>query len=330
MFEWKDLVDNVARELDFVHEKHKILETELKILYTAITRAKVNIFLVETSHDLSLPMFNYFQTRQVATKVLKSDTSNIPVFGKMSSSEDWRKRGESTLRAASGPDVANREGLLRMAAKCFEKAGDEKKYKNIMLFLNFLQFQENNVALVKDISNQPQQREKLYEMATHLLEAEDISFLDKASLCLIQSGDIEKVRGARIFALYARLSFAQRSLKGNTSMKLDRVEQTSFTYAAQYYEESYMEDQDDSLRREYLANAIENYLFSGSDEGWKRAKELLETNVNILKGTSSDMMHLFESLSENTIKDPLVDMTMKNMEPMKSQSLSDLLKKLKV
>ena len=32
-------------------DQHKILETELKMLYTAITRARVNIFIAETNTD---------------------------------------------------------------------------------------------------------------------------------------------------------------------------------------------------------------------------------------------------------------------------------------
>jgi ATP-dependent exoDNAse (exonuclease V) beta subunit len=51
-FEWDNLVENSARHLDFSPEKHKILEIEFKMLYTAITRARVNIFIAESDSNL--------------------------------------------------------------------------------------------------------------------------------------------------------------------------------------------------------------------------------------------------------------------------------------
>ena len=62
-YEWDDLVDAKSRKLDFDDSQHKILETELKMLYTAITRARVNVFIAESDAELSRPMFEYFKVR---------------------------------------------------------------------------------------------------------------------------------------------------------------------------------------------------------------------------------------------------------------------------
>lgn len=74
---------------------------------TAITRARVNIFIAETNTDSSRPMFNYFQRRCVVDVVSKDNSeeeglSSVRVFGAMNTVEDWRNRGEYYLRNAEG------------------------------------------------------------------------------------------------------------------------------------------------------------------------------------------------------------------------------------
>ena len=108
-YDWDDAILQETRHLDFVADQHKILETELKMLYTAITRARINIFIAETNTSQSLPMFNYFQRRRVVDVVNKTlneggdeELSGVRVFGAMNSVDDWRNRGEYYLRNAEG------------------------------------------------------------------------------------------------------------------------------------------------------------------------------------------------------------------------------------
>ena len=107
-YDWESPMLNETRHLEFNSDQHKILETELKMLYTAITRARVNIFIAETNTDQSRPMFNYFQKRCVVD-VLSKDANNeeeglsgVRIFGAMNTVEDWRNRGEYYLRNAEG------------------------------------------------------------------------------------------------------------------------------------------------------------------------------------------------------------------------------------
>ncbi len=318
-FEWKDLTETI-RELEFSHEKHKILETEMKILYTAITRAKGKIFIVETDKKMSSPMFNYFEIRNVANKVLKTDTVNIPEFGKMSSVDDWRKAGESYLRAATGE---NTTAYLRRAAKCFRKAGEAEREKNALAYLRFFENLEN-LTVKQDIRNNREARENMYSIATQLLEAGDVDFLDKAGLCLLQSGEIEKGRSAGIFELSARLSYAKRA--PIDEMKPDTVEQRNFTYAAQFYEELFQECEESSTRGQYLIGAIRNYLCSGNDDGWKKVKELLDSNLNSMKGMESVVNDLLDPFKTNT-RDPISYMQQR-LRSSNDQSFRDCIIKL--
>ena len=75
-WDWEDPLLTETRHLDFDTNQHKILETELKMLYTAITRARVNIFIAETNTESSRPVsllgaseacniVSYFDSRDV-------------------------------------------------------------------------------------------------------------------------------------------------------------------------------------------------------------------------------------------------------------------------
>ena len=130
-YEWESSLFSDCRHLDFDRESHKILETELKqlctllmllispfsflntdnhILFvsdTAITRARVNVFIAETNTELSRPMFNYFTRRRVVDVVNKDTNSkglaNVKVFGAATNTiEDWKNRGEYYLQNAEG------------------------------------------------------------------------------------------------------------------------------------------------------------------------------------------------------------------------------------
>jgi hypothetical protein len=70
--------------VQFSAEQHKILEAELKALYTAITRAKCNIWIVDLSIQLRAPMFEYWVRKDVVTVVdsVADGVSSTKAFGK--------------------------------------------------------------------------------------------------------------------------------------------------------------------------------------------------------------------------------------------------------
>lgn len=305
-YEWDDLI-KPGRRLEFSQELHKVLETEMKILYTAITRSRVNMFIVETDADRSSPMYTYFKQRKVVEEVskqTKEGISNIPVFGKMSSEEDWRKQGEAYLRQASGLGFGEKiNQRLRLAAKCFEKAGDLRKQKNALAYLKYVEELDNLTEKQEDIRKFPQKRERFYGVATELLEAEDIDFLDKAGLCLFRSGEIEKVRSASMFELYGQLSYVRRDKQDNLSP--DAAEQRNFRYAAKIYEELSMDDTESlAFQQKHLVNAIRNYLSEGTNDSWKKASELINTNVDFLESVSREVKEMFAP-SKTVDQDPL-------------------------
>ena len=60
-----------SRPLLFDYDRDKVLNSELKHLYTALTRARVNIWLFEDP-EARAPMFDYFKARKLV-RVIRPD-----------------------------------------------------------------------------------------------------------------------------------------------------------------------------------------------------------------------------------------------------------------
>ena len=55
----------VPRPLEFNPDLHKVLCSELKYLYTAVTRSRVNVWFYESDKECRAPMFDYFRRRSL-------------------------------------------------------------------------------------------------------------------------------------------------------------------------------------------------------------------------------------------------------------------------
>ncbi|KAL7553044.1 hypothetical protein ACHAWF_016289 [Thalassiosira exigua] len=241
-YDWDDAFLGKTRHLDFNPDQHRILETELKMLYTAITRARVNVFIAETDVEASKPMFNYFQRRAVVD-VVRKDKSNteglagVRVFGVMNSVDDWRNRGEYYLHNAEGE---RQKGCLRLAAKCFDKSGDVKRRDFALAFLAFTEIEEEESSKKRGKQG-IEWRAKLYRIAEQLLEARDLGFLNKAALCLLRTGD-HNDDAARMFELYARICYARRMQGSYDIVSVDTHEKKYLSYAGKLFEKCVLHD----------------------------------------------------------------------------------------
>ena len=54
---------SAVRALDFDAEKHKVLESELKALYCALTRARVNVWVVDFDPNRRRAVYSWFAER---------------------------------------------------------------------------------------------------------------------------------------------------------------------------------------------------------------------------------------------------------------------------
>lgn len=105
----------MPRRLDFDESQHKSLNAELKYLYTAITRAKCNLWMYDSDKDRRLPMFDYW-SKQGLVKVISVDDiteeDQSTLFSATSSVEEWKSQG----------DYFKKKKLWEPATKCYRKA----------------------------------------------------------------------------------------------------------------------------------------------------------------------------------------------------------------
>ena len=112
-------------ERRFNENEHKELNAELKFLYTAITRARCNLWIYDSNPERCAPAFYYFQKRGLVTVLSTPDFSQPgeqvskvmeQIYTKPSSIEEWQKQGDHFK------EVKNWD----MAIFCYSKAGMEE------------------------------------------------------------------------------------------------------------------------------------------------------------------------------------------------------------
>ena len=114
----EDVIEE-SRPLDFDERQHKMLNSELKFLYTALTRAKCNLWIYDSDLNKRAPMFHYFQKRNLVKVVSTNNTGSIErsnmqsMFTIISTPEEWKKQGE----------YFKKKCLWDLAVMCFNKAG---------------------------------------------------------------------------------------------------------------------------------------------------------------------------------------------------------------
>lgn len=87
-----------TRPLEFDSEKHKVLNSEFKFLYTAITRARVNVWFFDEDEEARAPVFEYFQNlslvRVIRMSVEANETDQLTsMFVEKSTETEWSQQG---------------------------------------------------------------------------------------------------------------------------------------------------------------------------------------------------------------------------------------------
>lgn len=110
-----------SRPLDFNYEKHKVLNSELKFLYTAITRARVNVWFFDEDEENRQPVFEYFQRLNLVRAITLdeqaegSTTALTSMFAEGSTPSEWKDQGQFFYN----------KSLWDVAEKCFALGEDE-------------------------------------------------------------------------------------------------------------------------------------------------------------------------------------------------------------
>ena len=116
----EDDLETKTRPLEFDADRHNILISEFKFLYTALTRARVNVWLFDEDEEARAPMFEYFIKRAVVEvkRPQKTDDDKVSLegmFAEKSSKEEWGNQGNFFYG----------KSLWKVACQCFTMADDE-------------------------------------------------------------------------------------------------------------------------------------------------------------------------------------------------------------
>ncbi|XP_029655877.1 TPR and ankyrin repeat-containing protein 1-like [Octopus sinensis] len=163
--------ENHPHPLTFDPNKHKVLNSELKYLYTALTRAKHNIWIFDISNEKRTPIFEYFQVlRLVASVDTSSEDPDNTEFARSSTPEEWFTKGMSFFERKH----------FEIAIKCFQKSGHKK---------------EETVATAFQYVQQAQMQDSAAKKQKHFLIASkyffDCNMCIRSAWCLSEGGKYE-------------------------------------------------------------------------------------------------------------------------------------------
>lgn len=229
---------------------HKSLNAELKYLYTAITRAKCNLWIYDSNMKNRLPMLDYWHKRNAVKIVTGGGTHNQKwnlVFASNSTSEQWRAQG----------DNFRKRHLWEQAILCYERAGAEFSYlaKEAHAYHNIQVARRQNPQLFQNAALSFMERDALKHSVHCLTGAalclknsrppkhniaaklfEKLGDLTKAAQCFLKDRDFDNF--SRILESLGEYNSVIRSLQGKPFMK----KREALIKAAEYEKKGYVLD----------------------------------------------------------------------------------------
>ena len=158
-----------TRPLQFDADKHKVLNSEFKFLYTAITRARVNVWFFDEDEEARAAVFDYFQKLNLVRVIRMSGEANetdqlTSMFVEKSTEAEWSQQGHYFY---------NKE-LWEVAVKCFNMARD-----SLMVKKSQAQLQAAEASKLK--ANPKVMRAQFLKAADQFLQC---TMLDEGAKCL--------------------------------------------------------------------------------------------------------------------------------------------------
>ncbi|KAL9951637.1 hypothetical protein ACROYT_G044339 [Oculina patagonica] len=162
-------LEMTSRPLEFDPDRHKVLNSEFKFLYTAITRARVNVWFFDEDEEARAPVFEYFQKLSLVRVIRMSGEANeteqlTSMFVERSTEAEWCQQGHYFY---------NKE-LWEVAVKCFTMAGDK-----LMVRKSQAQLQAAEASKLK--GNPKVMRTQFLRAADQFLQC---AMLDEGAKCL--------------------------------------------------------------------------------------------------------------------------------------------------
>ncbi|XP_072268229.1 TPR and ankyrin repeat-containing protein 1 [Pyxicephalus adspersus] len=172
-------------------EMHKILNGELKQLYTAITRARVNLWIFDENLEKRAPAFDYFMKRDLVSVVRTDENKDLDdnMFVKTSTRDEWISRGDY---------YANHQ-CWKVAAKCYQKGGAVEKEKLAFAHDEVLSLQSKTASAKEKQLGYLRLAETYLEYKETRLALKCLNKSKEFSLCAELCKKTEKIKDAAFF-----------------------------------------------------------------------------------------------------------------------------------
>lgn len=184
------------RRLNFDASHHKSLNAEFKYLYTAITRAKCNLWIYDSDKDKRLPVFDYWNKKGLVKVIRISDISDDDqgtLFSATSSKEEWKSQG----------DYFRKKRLWEPAMKCYQKAECPHLLSEARAY--------SLAQKARTFGLKPKEVEEIYLKSAHAFlkcdqSQHDYQCLENAAKCLKNARRYEE--SAELYLHFGQVSFA--------------------------------------------------------------------------------------------------------------------------
>nr|XP_033786416.1 TPR and ankyrin repeat-containing protein 1 isoform X2 [Geotrypetes seraphini]XP_033786417.1 TPR and ankyrin repeat-containing protein 1 isoform X2 [Geotrypetes seraphini] len=270
-----------SRPLALNADMHKMLNGELKQLYTAITRARVNLWIFDENCEKRAPAFEYFIKREFVKVVKTNENEDLDdsMFVKTSTAKEWVAQGEYYAK----------HQCWKVAAKCYQKGGAREKEK--------LALAHDAVLNVQTKKSSPREKQMDYmELAKTYLECKEprlalkcLAYAKEFQLCAELCERLGKAKDAAYF--YKRI----QNFKA-VARCFEQIQE--FELALKMYcQEKMFEDAAHALERYEKAHPDTKLPFTANQFYLEAAAKYL--NVNKIK-------EMNEVLSKLDIEDQLI------------------------
>lgn len=147
------LDQSVLRPVKFDENQHRCINSELKYFYTAVTRAKCNLWIYDTDPSKHSPMYYFLMKKGLVQSLSVSDMTGEDVdkvFVQESTPEEWKARGDYFMK----------KKLWEPAQKCYNKCGE------VVLAMEAEAF--SLVTMARKAGDQPKVSRQLCQQAASL------------------------------------------------------------------------------------------------------------------------------------------------------------------
>ncbi|XP_069071086.1 TPR and ankyrin repeat-containing protein 1 isoform X1 [Pleurodeles waltl] len=274
-----------CRPLALNPEMHKMLNGELKQLYTAITRARVNLWIFDENREKRAPAFEYFMKRDLIQIVKTDEDESLDdsMFVKTSTPEEWIAQGEYYAK----------HQCWKVAAKCYQKGGARDKEK--------LALAHDSVIKVQTKKASPKEKQMEYmELSKTYLECQEpklalkcLTYAKEFRLCAELCEKMGKAKDAAYF--YKRIQDLKSAARCFEQIQEFELALNMYCQEKMYEEAAHALERYRELHPESKLSYTTNQFYLEAAAEYLSASKLARMNEVLTKLDTEDQLIFLKS-----------------------------------